>query len=96
MPIVKKNPSASAPAKPQAPVAKASAPKTAPKQEPKAPAKEDNFKSLLKTVQTAEIEHDKFYNKGVKASGARLRAAMQNIKILAQNVRVEVQELKNS
>jgi len=43
------------------------------------------------------IEDDayKFYQKGVKAAAPRIRKQMQTLKDMAQQVRVEVQELKN-
>ena len=36
------------------------------------------------------------FNQGNNSAGTRVRKAMQNIKNLAQHVRVEVQEQKNS
>jgi hypothetical protein len=36
----------------------------------------------------------KFYEKGNKAAGTRLRKGMQELKKLAQEIRVEVQERK--
>lgn len=42
----------------------------------------------------SEIEGDvqKYYDKGNKAAGTRIRKAMQEIKTLAQNQRVEISE----
>lgn len=44
-----------------------------------------------------EIEEDvgKFYDKGNNAAGTRIRKAMQEVKALAQDIRKEVQEMKN-
>ncbi len=44
-----------------------------------------------------EIEEDvgKFYDKGNNAAGTRIRKAMQEVKALAQDIRKEVQEIKN-
>ena len=54
-----------------------------------------NFNELKEMV--AELEEDaaKFYDKGNKAAGTRVRVGMQNIKNLAQEIRVEVQSIKN-
>ena len=43
----------------------------------------------------AQEEMDKFIN-GNKSAGTRVRKHMQNIKTVAQNVRQEVQALKNA
>jgi hypothetical protein len=52
-----------------------------------------NIKSLLESV---EKDAESFYTKGNKSAGTRLRGAMQTLKQLAQEVRSEVQEIKNS
>lgn len=43
-----------------------------------------------------ELERDfvQFYEKNNKAAGTRVRKAMQELKKMAQDIRVEVQELK--
>lgn len=53
----------------------------------------EKIKSLL-----AECEEDvvKFYEKGNKAAGTRVRKAMQDLKKLAQDLRVDVQNNKNA
>jgi hypothetical protein len=53
----------------------------------------EKIKSLL-----AECEDDiaKFYEKGNKAAGTRVRKAMQDLKKLAQDLRVDVQNNKNA
>ena len=53
----------------------------------------NNIKSLLESV---EKDAESFYNKGNKSAGTRLRGAMQTLKQLAQDVRSEVQEIKNA
>jgi uncharacterized protein with PIN domain len=40
------------------------------------------------------VDYDKFKS-GNKSAGTRIRKAMQEIKSLAQDVRLEVQEIKN-
>jgi phage tail tape-measure protein len=53
----------------------------------------NNIKSLLESV---EKDAESFYSKGNKSAGTRLRGAMQSLKQLAQEVRSEVQEIKNT
>ena len=45
-------------------------------------------------VQNARAEAFKFEEKGIKASGPRVRKIMQEVKNLAQKIRVEVLERK--
>ena len=49
-------------------------------------------KDLLESV---ESDFEKFYDKGNKAAGTRVRKTMQELKNLAQEIRVEVQNKKN-
>lgn len=42
-----------------------------------------------------EGDFQKFYDKGNQAAGTRVRKGMQDLKNLAQNIRVEVQDIKN-
>lgn len=46
----------------------------------------------------AELEDDmvKFYEKGNKTAGTRARKKLQEIKKLAQEIRLEIQDFKNS
>ena len=41
-------------------------------------------------------DYDKFYNDGNSAAGTRVRKAMQTVKTTAQDVRLHVQETKNT
>tara|TARA_R110000824_G_scaffold178720_1_gene358540 strand:+ start:1570 stop:1758 length:189 start_codon:yes stop_codon:yes gene_type:complete len=54
------------------------------------------FEELELLVQDLQEEADKFYNKGNKAAGTRLRKGCQNIKNVCQEIRVEVSELKKT
>jgi len=58
-----------------------------------------NLENLMETMKdevgTAMYEADKF-SAGNKAAGTRVRKHMQNIKGIAQNIRVEIQEMKNN
>lgn len=53
------------------------------------------FDQLKSFVEEAEADFDKFYNKSNKAAGTRVRKAMQELKTLAQDIRVEIQEKKS-
>jgi hypothetical protein len=54
------------------------------------------FEQLKAVVENTQIDADKFYEKGNKAAGTRLRKSMQDIKSLAQDVRKDVQDTKNA
>ena len=56
----------------------------------------ENFKKLKELIETAEQDAVKFYEKGNRTAGTRLRNALQKTKLLAQTVRNEVTEKKNS
>lgn len=45
-----------------------------------------------------ELEPDlvKFYDKGNKAAGTRARKTLQEVKKLSQEIRLEIQDMKNS
>ncbi|MCK6618642.1 MAG: histone H1 [Cyclobacteriaceae bacterium] len=53
------------------------------------------FQELKNLIASLENDADKFYNKGNSAAGTRLRKGMQELKNMAQQIRGEVQELKN-
>lgn len=53
------------------------------------------FDELKKLVATLEGDADKFYNKANSAAGTRVRKGMQDLKNLAQAIRLEIQETKN-
>lgn len=42
-----------------------------------------------------EVDLEKFYDKGNKAAGTRARKQLQELKKLAQEVRLEIQDIKN-
>lgn len=54
------------------------------------------FEELKNLIASIEDDADKFYNKQNSAAGTRLRKSMQDLKNLAQEIRLEVQTLKNS
>lgn len=53
------------------------------------------FAELKDFVESLEEDFTKFYQKGNKAAGTRVRKGMQELKRKAQDIRVEVQEQKN-
>ena len=53
------------------------------------------YSELVSFVNDLEGDFEKFYDKGNKAAGTRVRKAMQELKKIAQDVRVEVQEMKS-
>ncbi|MBX7242517.1 MAG: histone H1 [Bacteroidia bacterium] len=55
----------------------------------------DKFNQIKAIIASLEEDAEKFYVKGNKAAGTRLRTGLQAIKNLAQEVRVDVQNQKN-
>jgi hypothetical protein len=53
------------------------------------------FDELKKLVTALEADADKFYNKANSAAGTRVRKGMQDLKNIAQAIRLEIQEAKN-
>ena len=54
------------------------------------------FTELTTLVESFEKDFIKFYDKGNKSAGTRVRKAMNELKRKAQEIRKEVQELKGS
>jgi hypothetical protein len=53
------------------------------------------FAQLQELVNSLEGDFSKFYDKENQAAGTRVRKGMQELKNLAQEIRVEVQGKKN-
>lgn len=53
------------------------------------------YEQLKALVAGLEEDVEKFYKKHNKAAGTRVRKAMQELKNLAQEIRVDVQERKS-
>jgi hypothetical protein len=53
------------------------------------------FDELRDLVMSLESDFEKFYDKKNQAAGTRVRKGMQELKNLAQGIRVEVQDIKN-
>ncbi|GGC67163.1 hypothetical protein GCM10011387_20720 [Pedobacter quisquiliarum] len=56
----------------------------------------ERFTKVKELLASVEADAEKFYNSGNNAAGTRLRKAMQDLKVLAQDIRTEVTEKKNS
>ena len=56
----------------------------------------EKFKAVKELIATAEKDASAFYEKGNNAAGTRLRGAMQQLKVLAGDIRKEVTEKKNA
>ena len=55
----------------------------------------EKYKSLYELVKDMEGDFEKFYDKKNNAAGTRIRKGMQDLKTLAQEIRLEVQNIKN-
>ncbi len=51
---------------------------------------------LQSLVESVSVEMEKFYDKGNKAAGTRARKGLQDLKKLAQDIRLEIQAQKNA
>lgn len=51
---------------------------------------------LNSLIEELEPDMDKFYEKGNKAAGTRARKQLQEIKKLSQEIRLEIQDMKNT
>jgi hypothetical protein len=56
----------------------------------------ERFNEVKKLIASLEEDFAKFYDKGNKAAGTRVRVGMQAMKNMAQDIRKEVQEKKNA
>lgn len=54
------------------------------------------FDEVMAQVNALEADFKKFYEQGNKAAGTRVRNGMNNLKKMAQDIRNEVTEIKNS
>jgi hypothetical protein len=56
----------------------------------------EKFEQIKALIEATQGDIDKFFSKGNSSAGTRVRQAMQELKKLAQDLRVEVQEAKNT
>jgi len=52
----------------------------------------DMYNQMVELLNEVEGDVQKYYDKGNKAAGTRIRKAMQSLKTLAQDQRVEISE----
>ena len=56
----------------------------------------EKFEEIKALIESVGEDVDKFYAKGNKAAAVRIRKSMQDVKNLAQELRLHVQETKNN
>jgi hypothetical protein len=54
------------------------------------------FEEVKNLIMSLEGDFDKFYDKKNQAAGTRVRKGMQDLKTMAQDIRSEVQDMKNA
>jgi hypothetical protein len=55
----------------------------------------ERYHELIKHIQEMESDFEKFYVKEQAAAGTRVRKGLNELKKLAQEIRLEIQEVKN-
>ena len=55
----------------------------------------NRYAQIRELLLSLETDFIKFYEKNNKAAGTRVRKGMQSLKVLAQDIRAEVQGMKN-
>jgi hypothetical protein len=56
----------------------------------------ENYTKIKDLIESMSKDVDAFYVKGNKSAGTRVRSACQDLKKLAQELRVDVQQVKNT
>jgi hypothetical protein len=56
----------------------------------------EKFEKVKELIAATEADASAFFDKGNKAAGTRVRNAMQQLKVLAQEIRTEVTEKKGA
>lgn len=56
----------------------------------------ENYTKLQELVESMKPDVDAFFTKGNKSAGTRVRVKCQELKALAQEIRVNVQDAKNT
>ena len=56
----------------------------------------NHYEKLKQLILGVEEDFMKFYEKENSAAGTRVRKSMQDLKVLAQEIRADVQDIKNS
>jgi hypothetical protein len=55
----------------------------------------NRYEEFTKILEAAQGDFEKFYDKGVASAGTRVRKALQELTVLAKEVRKNVTEVKN-
>lgn len=55
----------------------------------------NRFEDVQNLLDEVKEDFAKFYEKDNQAAGTRVRKSMQELKVLAQEIRTEVQDIKN-
>lgn len=55
----------------------------------------EKYTNMIEFLKELETDVEKFYVKGQAAAGTRIRKAMSELKNMAQEIRVEVQDIKS-
>ncbi len=55
----------------------------------------NKFEQVKSLIMELEGDFEKFYDKKNQAAGTRIRKGMQDLKNIAQEIRLEVQDIKN-
>jgi hypothetical protein len=55
----------------------------------------ETYNKIIALVEAAKEDVEKFYAKGNSSAGPRIRKHMQDLKNLAQELRLDVQNVKN-
>lgn len=55
----------------------------------------NRFHELRDMLMSMETDFKKFYDKGNKAAGTRVRKSLQNLKNVAQDIRMDIQKQKS-
>ncbi|WP_316762117.1 histone H1 [Pedobacter aquatilis] len=56
----------------------------------------ENFQKIKDLISSVEKDVEKFYHANNGAAGTRVRKAMQDLKVIANDIRREVTEKKNA
>jgi hypothetical protein len=56
----------------------------------------ETYNKIVELLNEVQEDVAKFYEKGNKAAGTRVRKAMQELKSLAQDLRVDISKTKNN
>jgi hypothetical protein len=55
----------------------------------------NEFETIKNMVMSMEKDFEKFYDKGNSAAGTRVRKGLQDLKVKCQELRLEIQNMKN-